>query len=60
MAFSCTVAALRRHLAGETEQVLDNLLGALGLLQDHAQIAARTLGQSVTSPPADRRNPEWR
>ncbi len=37
--------ALRRHLAGKAEQVLYDLLGALRLLQNHAQIAARAFGE---------------
>ncbi len=37
--------ALRRHLAGKAEQVLHDLLGALGFLQDHAHILAGRLGQ---------------
>ena len=35
--------ALRRHLPGETQQILHNLLGALRLLQNHPQIFARAL-----------------
>ena len=35
--FSCTGVALRRHLPGEAEQVLHDLLGALRLLQDDTQ-----------------------
>src|ERR1039458_2981488 len=37
--------ALRRHLAGKAEQVLHDLLGALGFLQNDAQIAARAFGE---------------
>src|SRR6266853_3674441 len=37
--------ALRRHLTGKAEEVLYDLLGALRLLQNHAQIAARAFGE---------------
>ena len=37
--------ALRRHLAGEAEQVLHDLLGALRFLQNDAKIFARSFGQ---------------
>ncbi len=43
--FNCTGAALRRHLAGEAEQVLHDLLGALRLLQNHAHVFTGGLGQ---------------
>ena len=42
--------ALRRHLAGKAEQVLDDLFGALRLLQNHAQIFASTFRKSRDSP----------
>src|SRR5216683_1752022 len=37
--------ALRWHLTGKAEEVLYDLLGALRLLQNHAQIAARAFGE---------------
>ncbi len=37
--------ALRRHLAREAEQILNDLLGALRLLQDDAQILAGVVGK---------------
>ena len=37
--------ALRRHLAGEAEQVLHDLLGTLRLLQDDAKVFAGSFGQ---------------
>src|ERR1035438_7909848 len=37
--------AARRHLARKAEQVLHNLLGALGFLENDSQIAARTFGK---------------
>src|SRR6202011_3158639 len=33
------------HLPGKTQQILNNLFGALRLLQNDAQVLARTLGQ---------------
>jgi len=42
---SCT--ALRcGGICGQTQQILDNLLGALGLLQNNAQILARISGSA--------------
>jgi len=38
-------AALGRHLAGKAEKVLHDLFGALRLLKDYSQIAARAFGQ---------------
>src|SRR6266702_6992233 len=51
---------LRRHLAGEAEKVLDNLLGSLRLLQNHAQVFPRALRQfrvlhEQVGKPQDRR-----
>ena len=37
--------ALRRHLAGEAQQILHDLLGPLRLLQNHTQIFVRRLRQ---------------
>ena len=36
--------SLRRHLPRKAEQVLHDLLGALRLLQNYAQVFARALG----------------
>ena len=52
--------ALRRHLAGKAEQVLHDLLGALGFLQNYAQIFARGFGKVGILHEQDRRIPELR